>query len=80
MSEKKRVTDEDQAIIFKSMLRAFEKIIENDPPPAKVKPQLLELASSSGTAPLTARQAEAVYGRCMHYINGTYGSTAKLSH
>ena len=80
MSEKKRITDEEQGIIFKSLLRTFEKIIENDPPVSKVKQELLDLAQSSTTAALTARQAEAVYDRCMNYINSTYGSTARLSH
>lgn len=73
MADKKTVTDEEQGVIFKAMLRTFEEIIDKAPVISKVKQPLLDLAERAGKAPLTARQADAIYGRCMNYINGTYG-------
>lgn len=70
-----KTVKEDGGVKFKLMLREFEAIIDKWPPVEKVKQQLLDLAESTTlTNVLTARQSDAIHGRCTNYINGTYGS------
>lgn len=66
---------------FRTLLRAFDKIIENDPKPETVKAILADLKTrAAGTSDLTSRQVEAIAARCDNYMKGEYGKTKKPEH
>lgn len=63
---------------FQILLAAFNKLIDDQPPVAKVKDELLEIkASALASVELNSRQIDAVVARCNNYINGEYGVSEK---
>lgn len=63
---------------FQILLAAFNKLIDDQPPVAKVKAELLEIrAAALASSELNARQVSAVIERCDNYINGQYGMSEK---
>lgn len=63
---------------FQILLAAFNKLIDDEPPVAKVKAELLEIrAAALASSELNARQVSAVIERCDNYIKGEYGISEK---
>lgn len=63
---------------FQILLAAFNKLIDDQPPVAKVKDELLEIKSAAlASVELNARQVSAVVERCDNYIKGEYGMSEK---
>ena len=66
---------------FSEVLTKFNKLVEDAPPPAKIKKQLDELRAIANTrGEFTVRQSEAIISRINHYEAGTYGNTKKEEH
>jgi len=66
---------------FSTMLKGFQEIIKESPAVEKVKDNLLGLKTvASNDVVMNGRQREAIVARCDNYLNGRYGSTARLSH
>lgn len=71
MGEKVIAPDE-----FTILLRAFNKLVENNPKPDNIKTELQDLKDSAESSyELNSRQKDAIIARVKNYINGTYGKT-----
>jgi hypothetical protein len=76
--ENQKPTDTEINAVWQSMLKQFEKIIDGNPAPEKVKEkltQLQDLAKQSGI--MTVRQVEGIYMRCHNYLTGNWGLNSK---
>jgi hypothetical protein len=62
---------------FQLMLAEFNGLVMEQPPVNQVKNQLLHLLKSAEHPEFTIRQVEAIRERCINYLNGTYGVSAK---
>jgi hypothetical protein len=63
---------------FTLLLRAFNKLVEDQPPIEKVRPELLKLKQAAELHhDLNTRQKEAITDRVRYYLDGTYGKTKK---
>jgi hypothetical protein len=62
---------------FQLMLIEFNGLVMEQPPVSQVKNQLLHLLKSAEHPEFTIRQVEAIRERCINYLNGTYGVSAK---
>ena len=59
---------------WRSMLSAFETIIEKKPSPEKAKDSLMSLSEAATlSARLTGHQKDGIVTRCRNYMNGSYG-------
>jgi hypothetical protein len=59
------------------MLAEFNGLVMEQPPVSQVKNQLLDLLKRAEHPEFTIRQVEAIRERCINYLNGTYGVSAK---
>lgn len=67
-------SDADIIAEWRSMLGAFETIIEKKPQPEKVKDNLMSLSEAATlSARLTGAQKDGIVARCRNYMNGSYG-------
>lgn len=75
----KKMVDDTQCIAqWRQMLKAFELIINGNPPAEKVKNELKELKEAAKNAKhLTFAQISAITARCDNYLAGEYGNTKK---
>jgi hypothetical protein len=62
---------------FQLMLAEFNGLVMEQPPVSQVKNQLLDLLKRAEHPEFTIRQVEAIRERCINYLNGTYGVSAK---
>jgi hypothetical protein len=62
---------------FQLMLIEFNGLVMEQPPVSQVKAQLLDLLKRAEHPEFTIRQVEAIRERCINYLNGTYGVSAK---
>jgi len=62
---------------FQLMLAEFNGLVMEQPPVSQVKNQLLDLLKRAEHPEFTFRQVEAIRERCINYLNGTYGVSAK---
>jgi hypothetical protein len=62
---------------FQLMLGEFNALVLEQPPVNEVKNQLLDLLKRAEHPEFTIRQVEAIRERCINYLNGTYGVSAK---
>lgn len=61
---------------WRTLIGAFNKAVENAPPPSKVEEELLALKEMAKTnAHLTSRQMEAIIARVDNYLSGEYGKS-----
>ena len=66
---------------FSEVLTRFNKLVENAPPPAKIKAELEEIKSIATTrGGFTTRQMAALTDRVDNYLKGDYGNTKKEEH
>jgi hypothetical protein len=62
---------------FQLMLAEFNGLVMEQPPVSQVKNQLLDLLKRAEHPEFTIRQVEAIRERCINYLDGTYGVSAK---
>ncbi len=63
---------------FQILLAAFNKLVDGQPPIAKVKDELLEIkAAAIASAELNSRQTDAITARVANYLDGSYGKNSK---
>ena len=62
---------------FQLMLAEFNDLVLEQPPVNQVKTQLLDILKRAEHPEFTFRQVEAIRERCINYLNGTYGVSAK---
>lgn len=72
----KKIDEEKCLAEWQGLIKQFHTIIDNEPPPEKVKDKLLELKTKATNNPnLTGRQTEALISRCNNYIEGVWGKS-----
>jgi hypothetical protein len=76
MEEKTYAPDE-----FTILIRAFNALVESEPPVDKIKADLEDIKKQADSSPeLNHRQKDAIIDRIDHYLAGTYGKTKKREH
>lgn len=75
---KRNLTDEEVNEKFRTMLRAFNSLIKDQPAASKVKEELQKMQSEAMKSNLTSRQISAIYERCANYLNGSYGQNLSV--
>jgi len=59
------------------ILAEFNALVLEQPPVSQVKDKLIDILSMAKHPEFTIIQVEAIRERCINYLNGTYGVSAK---